>query len=341
MSAQTLFVSCTPGLEPALGAELAELGFPGRVTSGGVEVTAPDGAFRHLNLWSRVASRVLLRVASVSTPQELSRVSLSPWGHAFTLEAGDGTGRFKDALTKLAGQGGAGPLLQARMDGGRCVVSVDTSGELLYQRGYRQEVGRAPLRETLAAGVLRLAGWRPGEPLWDVMCGSGTLLIEAAEWAAGLAPGRNRRFAFEDFPSHDEAAWRALPREKPATPTPMFGSDLNAGALGTARRNAKRAGVLERLTLERLDATKLPARPGPGLLVANLPYGKRVGERSELATLYRGLGLAIRRAAPVWRYAFLLEEGALHLGLPVTRRFAVRNGGLRCKVVVGQLEATP
>lgn len=336
--AQTLFVSCTPGLEPALEAELADLGFPGRATPGGVELTAPDGAYRELNLWSRIASRVLVRVASVATPQELPRVRLAAFGRGFTLEAGEGTGRFKDALTTLAGPG-AGPLLQARMDGARCVVSVDTSGELLYQRGYRQEIGRAPLRETLAAGLLRLAGWRPGEPLWDVMCGSGTILVEAAEQAAGLAPGRNRAFAFEAFPSHDAAAWRALPREKPATPTPLFGSDLNAGALGTARRNAKRAGVLPLLALERLDATRLPAKPGPGLLVANLPYGKRVGEKSELATLYRGLGQAIRRALPGWRYAFLLEEGALHLGLPTTRQFAVRNGGLRCELVVGQLEA--
>lgn len=305
---------------------------------GGVELSAPDGAYRALNLWSRIASRVLLRVATVSTPAELSRVSLAPFGQGFTLEVGDGAGRFRDALSRLAGRGD-GPLLQARKDGERCVVSVDTSGELLYQRGYRQEVGRAPLRETLAAGVLRLAHWRPGEPLWDVMCGSGTLLIEAAEQARGLAPGRNRRFAFEGFPSHDEAAWRALPRAGQAVPTPVFGSDLNAGALGTARRNAKRAGVLEQLTLERLDATKLPPRPGPGLIVANLPYGKRVGEKSELGALYRGLGQAVRALGGGWRYAFLLEEGALHLGLPFARRFSVKNGGLWCELVEGSLEA--
>lgn len=335
---QTLFLSCTPGLEPALEAELAELGFRGLATPGGVELTTPDGTYRELNLWSRIASRVLVRVASVSSPLELSRVSLAPYGRTFTLEAGPGTGRFKDALTKLAGPGG-GPLLLARMDGNRCVVSVDTSGELLFRRGYRQEVGRAPLRETLAAGLLRLAGWSPGEPLWDVMCGSGTILVEAAEQAAGLAPGRNRTFAFEAFPSHDEEAWRALPREKPGVPTPLFGSDLNAGALGTARRNARRAGVLPLLSLERLDATKLPARPGPGLLIANLPYGKRVGEKSELAALYRGLGQAIRRALPEWRYAFLLEAGAEHLGLPFAHRFSLQNGGLWCELVVGRLSA--
>lgn len=334
--AQTLFIACTPGLEPALADELTQLGHPGREVPGGVELTAPDGTYRHLNLWSRIASRVLLRVATVATPNELSRVALAPFGRTFSLELGDGAGRFADGLRKLAGHG-AGPTLHARLDDGRCVLSVDTSGELLYQRGYRQEIGRAPLRETLAAGVLRLAGWRPGEPLWDVMCGSGTILIEAAEQAAGLAPGRARVFAFESFPSHDATAWKALPRARGAVPTPIFGSDLNAGALGTARRNAKRAGLT--LTLERLDATKLPARPGPGLVIANLPYGKRVGEKVELAALYRALGKSIRALGPTWRYAFLLEEGALHLGLPIQRTFAVRNGGLRCEVVTGPVEA--
>ncbi len=334
MTTQALFIACTPGLEPALEAELSELGHPGRAVPGGVELTAPAGAYRELNLWSRVASRVLVRVAAGAAPNELARLPLAPFGRTFTLELGDGAGRFRDVLAAQAGRGD-GPTLHARMDGPRCVVSVDTSGELLYQRGYRQEIGRAPLRETLAAGLLRLAGWRPGEPLWDVMCGSGTILIEAAEQAAGLAPGRNRRFGFEAFTGHDEAAWRALPRQRPATVTPLFGSDVNAGALGTARRNARRAGVLSSLSLERLDATRLPARAGPGLVVANLPYGKRVGERSELAALYRGLGQAIGRALPGWRYAFLLEEGAEHLGVPLPQRLPVRNGGLRCELVVG------
>lgn len=333
---QTLFVATTPGLEPALAEELSEFGLSGREVPGGVELNTPDGAYRAVNLYSRIASRVLLRVAAVAHPNELSKLSLAPYGQAFRLELAGGVGRFKDALQRLAG---GGPSLHARLDDGRCVLSVDTSGELLHFRGYRQEIGRAPLRETLAAGILRLAGWRPGEALWDVMCGSGTILIEAAEQGAGLAPGRARNFAFEAFPSHDEAAWKALPREKLPVLTSVFGSDLNAGALGTARRNAKRAGVLPRLTLERLDATKLPQRAGPGLVIANLPYGKRVGEKPQLAALYRGLGAAVRRLGPAWRYAFLLEEGALHLGLPFQRTFAVNNGGLRCELVVGRLEA--
>jgi putative N6-adenine-specific DNA methylase len=208
-------------------------------------------------------------------------------------------------------------------------------------RGYRQEIGRAPLRETLAAGVLRLAGFRPAEPLWDVMCGSGTFVIEAAEWARGLAPGRNRAFAFEAFANHDAASFAARPRQADMglAPAPIFGSDLNAGALGTARRNARRAGVQDALTLERLDATRLELRAGvpPGLVMANLPYGRRVGEAGELGTLYRQLGAALKKACPRWRFGLLLEEGAEALGLPIEARHRVSNGGLDCQLVVGRM----
>jgi putative N6-adenine-specific DNA methylase len=335
-----LFAQCGPGLEPALAAELVELGLPGRPTPGGVEVHgAPALSWQRLNLWSRVAERVLLRVATVRTPAELGRVRLGDYGAAFALEAsGQGAQPFRDAAARAFPLAPDGLPLLLRLDARACTVSVDTTGELLHFRGYRQEIGRAPLRETLAAGVLRLAGWQPAEPLLDVMCGSGTLLIEAAECALGLAPGRARRFAFEAFPSHDAAAFAALARQGPSVTPVLAGSDLNAGALGTARRNAKRAGVLEHLTLERVDATALaPRGPGPGLVIANLPYGKRVGQRGELGALYRRLGASVRRACPGWRFAFLLEGGAEHLGLLIDETHAVSNGGLRCELVTGRV----
>lgn len=327
----SLFVGCTPGLEDALGDELAGLGYGGAVVSGGCET---EGDFRHVNLWSRIASRVLLRVAEVRSVDELKRLPLAPYGARFELDAfGENAGLWGGALPSTAGA----PKLLLRGTKRGCQVSVDTSGELLHFRGYRQEVGRAPMRETLAAGVLRLAKWSPSEPLWDVMCGSGTMLIEAAELAAGLAPGRNRSFAFEQFPSHDDAAWKAMPRTREATKAELFGSDLNAGALGTARRNAKRAGVFELLKLERLDATRLQRRGERGLVVANLPYGKRVGERDELARLYRSLGSSLTSACAGWYFALLLQEGAEHLGLDIDERHPVSNGGLGCEVVLGQL----
>lgn len=327
----SLFVGCTPGLEDALGEELAELGYGGSVVSGGCET---EGDYRHINLWSRIASRVLLRVREVSTVDELKRFPLTQYGSQFEIDAfGENSSTWGSALPSTAGA----PKLILRGTKRGCQISIDTSGELLHFRGYRQEVGRAPMRETLAAGVLRLAKWNPSEPLWDVMCGSGTMLIEAAEFAAGLAPGRNRSFAFEKFATHDDVKWKAMPRTREATKADLFGSDLNAGALGTARRNAKRAGVFEALKLERLDATKLQARGERGLVIANLPYGKRVGERDELGRLYRALGQSLTAACKGWYFALLLEEGAEHLGLNIEERHRVGNGGLDCEVVLGQL----
>lgn len=331
---ETLFVGTTPGLEAVLAEELEELGFPGEPTSGGVTLEAPPGTYRTLNLWSRIASRVLLRVAEVPTPNALRKLKLSQYGEAFEIDAfGIDPGKWGSVLPSTPGA--VKLLLRGTKSG--CQVSLDTSGELLHFRGYRQEVGRAPMRETLAAGVLRLTRWKPEEPLWDLMCGSGTLIIEAAEIALGLAPGRNRKFAFERFPSHDEAGWRALPRERAGVKPAITGSDLNAGALGTARRNAKRAGVFESLTLERLDATRLSARGPTGLVIGNLPYGKRVGERDELGQLYRALGKSLRAACPGWYFGFLLEGGAEQLGLEIAERHRVANGGLECEVVLGQV----
>ncbi len=334
MKHETLFVGTTPGLEGVLAEELHELGFPGEPSSGGVTLEAPAGSYRFINLWSRLASRVLLRVAEVASVDALRKLPLKGYSADFEIDAfGEGAAAWGGVLKSTPGA----VKLLLRGTKGRCQVSIDTSGELLHFRGYRQEVGRAPMRETLAAGVLRLAKWKPEEPLWDVMCGSGTLLIEATEMAAGLAPGRNRKFAFESFASHDAAGFQALPRSRTAVKGDLFGSDLNAGALGTTRRNAKRAGVFELLKLERLDATKLVKRGDTGLVIANLPYGKRVGERDELGKLYRSLGKSLRAACPGWYFAFLLEEGAEHLGLTIAERHRVSNGGLDCEVVLGQM----
>nr|MCU0701454.1 RNA methyltransferase [Myxococcaceae bacterium] len=211
-------------------------------------------------------------------------------------------------------------------------------GELLHVRGARQETGKAPLRETLASGVLRLCEWNPGEPLWDVMCGSGTFLLEASEQALGFQPGRNRRFAFERFGAVSPEALAQAKAARAKVSTWLRGSDLNAGALGVARRNARRAGVLDALQLERLDATALKTPDvRPGLVLANLPYGKRVGTRFELATLYSRVGRTLKQSLRGWRFGFLLQDGVDALGLEVSRSFQVKNGGLSCLVVTGRL----
>jgi putative N6-adenine-specific DNA methylase len=336
-----------------------------------VELEGPPGLHQEANLRLRTASRVLLRLGSFRAPDAgalvkglaglpLSRVwdgkapprlsvtlhrSRLPGPDAVLSAAARAWGLPSVARAgELDEESSAGLTLLVRGEGGAWTVSADTSGDALHRRGYRQEVSRAPLRETLASGILLLAGYDGVAPLVDPMCGSGTFLIEAAWMSMGRDPGLARAFAFESFPGFDAAAWTARKQraEAEALPAPrgaLRGYDLNAGALGTARRNARRAGVT--LALERHDVRTLAAPPdGPGLLVANPPYGKRVGEAEDLPGLYRALGATLRKGFGGWRAALLVPEdkGLVQaLGLPEARSLPVRNGGLRCRLLLARL----
>ncbi|WP_224367649.1 THUMP domain-containing class I SAM-dependent RNA methyltransferase [Hyalangium versicolor] len=365
---EQVFAVAPPGLEPALEAEAAALGLAPRRVEGGVELEGPTGLHQEANLRLRTASRVLLRLGTFRAPdvgaltRGLGELDLSSvWNGQETprlsVAAHDSrvpTNAVPSAAARawrLSSVGKAGPLdeeeesegltLLLRLEGVECTVSADTSGASLHRRGYRQEIGRAPLRETLAAGILELAGYDGVEPLVDPMCGSGTFLIEGAWKSMRRAPGLERTFAFEHFPRFDAAAWdqrRARARAESLTaPRGSFhGFDINAGALGTARRNARRAGLT--LALERRDVKTLDAPvPGLGLVVANPPYGKRVGEGGELPALYRALGATLRRSFQGWRVALLVpDDEALirELGLKEIKSLRVRNGGLRCRLLM-------
>ncbi len=364
---EQIFAVVPPGLEPALEAEAAALGLSPRRVEGGVELEGSAGLHQEANLRLRTASRVLLRLGRFRAPDvgaltrglaalEMARVwngkdtpRLSVTAHGSRVP-GNAVPSAAARAWGLSSVGHAGPLdeegtegltLLVRLEGPECTVSADTSGEPLHRRGYRQEIGRAPLRETLAAGILRLAGYDGGEPLVDPMCGSGTFLIEGAWMSMRRAPGLERGFAFEQFPRFEPAAWaerraRARAESLPAPRAPLHGFDINAGALGTARRNARRAGLT--LALERRDVKSLEAPvAGPGLVVANPPYGKRVGEGGELPELYRALGATLRRSFKGWRAALLVpdEEGLIQeLGLRDAKSLKVRNGGLRCRLLL-------
>jgi putative N6-adenine-specific DNA methylase len=315
---ETLFITTTPGLERVLLAEAQGLG-EARAVLGGVRLVGLAGVHRRANLSLRCANRVWLEVAR--------------------LKIGDGSSLRE---TRRAFKGW-GPI-QLKFEPGLVLVNVDTSGELLYRRGYRQEVSRAPLRETLAAGLLQLAGHQPDAPLWDPLCGSGTLAIEAALTSRRIAAGLHRSFAFERFPSHDPVAYAA---EKaaldasvlPSAPTPIWASDLNAGSLGTARRNAARAGVQKDLRLFRHDAAQPePNLPEGALVISNLPYGKRTGGGSDLAALYRAVVKACRESGAA-RAGFLAADpkASEWLGLEESESYPIENGGLKCSFVVGKL----
>jgi len=367
---ECVFVPALPGLEPALAEEAEACGLSPQRVDGGVELTGAPGLHQEANLRLRTASRVWLRLGRFPAPDAgaltkgLAALALGPvWDGrgAPRLSVSLHGARFPgpDAVLAAAARAwglssveragaldeeaaGDGLTLLVRVEGTTCTVSADTSGEALHRRGYRQEVSRAPLRETLAAGILVLAGYDGVAPLVDPMCGSGTFLIEGAWMSQRRAPGLARAFAFERFPGFDAAAWaaRRARAEAEALPAPravLRGHDINAGSLGTARRNARRAGVT--LTLERHDVRTLvpPEGLAPGWVVANPPYGKRVGESEDLPGLYRALGKTLRQSFAGWHAALLVpEEPALirALELPEARSLAVRNGGLRCRLLL-------
>ena len=237
-------------------------------------------------------------------------------------------------------------LFTARFFHDRCMVSADSSGALLHLRGYRRAVGKAPLRETLAAALLLGAGWDGTTPLVDPLCGSGTIAIEGALIARRMAPGARRRFAFMDWPAYDEALWtglleRAQSGVLPAPPAPILASDRDAGATAAAAANAERAGVAADIGIatQALSNAAPPEWAGPGLVAANPPYGVRVGDQDRLRNLYAQLGKLLGARFAGWRVALLSADRVLEgqVGLPLGEALRTTNGGIPVRVVVGEV----
>jgi putative N6-adenine-specific DNA methylase len=225
-------------------------------------------------------------------------------------------------------------------------ISADSSGELLHRRGYRKEIAKAPLRETLAAAMVLASGWRSGEPLLDPMCGSGTIPIEAAMIACGIAPGLRRKFQFMDWPTFEANRWNDILENARASATHSVegirGSDRDAGAIQAAARNAERAGLADTIqfgveaisgSISGLEDTA----NGVGWILTNPPYGIRIGEGEDLRDLYARLGEAMR-AKRGWRVGILTSDVALvrQIRLPLLPRFNSRNGGIPVSFLVSE-----
>jgi len=355
---QPLFAITAPGLETLCAGELTALGLANRPVPGGVEF---HGGLREIylaNLWLRTATRVVVRMDSFrcrSFPELFQRTRRLPWGQFLRpqtrLEVSASsrgsrlfhTDRIADTVRDAIGHppgdpaGSSAPGTQrllVRFEDDVCQLSVDSSGELLHRRGYRQDAAPAPLRETLAAAMLLLAGWDGREPLYDPLCGSGTLPIEAALLAGRRPPGAKRTFAFMNWPGYRAGLWQALQveavRQQAAPETVIAGSDRDPAVLAAARRNAGRAGVegLLQLRCAALETLELP--PGPGLLIANPPYGARLGRGEDLQRLFAALGAACRRGGAGWRCLFLAPEAGLAraTGLDLRPLAQFSNGGI-------------
>ncbi|MBU1742417.1 MAG: hypothetical protein KKC37_12805, partial [Proteobacteria bacterium] len=322
------------------------------------------------NLESRLAERIwwrLLDCRDRGSGHLASRLAELPWeallGPGFDLEVSvTGPGLDQAARQRLAALvqksyaalRGAGPgpteappqrLLLRRAER-RWRLGLDSSGERLHRRGYRLDAARAPLRETLGAAVLTLAGYGPLRPLWDPMCGSGTLLIEAAQVARDMAPGRGRAFAFQTWANFREATWRHLikragDRVRPACPAPIVGLDRHPAAVRATQDNARRAGVAADLRVGRGDFFDLePIGGPPGLVVVNPPYGQRLRLTKSPAGFYGLLGRHLRRCFPGWRAAVLVPAlelaGALALGSAASH--VLKSGGRRIFLVTADLD---
>ena len=225
-------------------------------------------------------------------------------------------------------------------------ISADSSGELLHRRGYRKEVAKAPLRETLAAAMVLASGWKKGEPVLDPMCGSGTIPIEAALIARGIAPGLERKFQFMNWPAFDEHRWGEI-REKAKGAVKhslenIRGSDRDAGAIEAAARNAERAGVADTIqfSVEAVSsaiAALDDVTTGVGWILTNPPYGVRMGESEDLRNLYAKLGSALK-ARSGWRVGILTSDAVLvrQTRLPLQPRFNSSNGAIPVSFLVSE-----
>ncbi|TDL84289.1 class I SAM-dependent RNA methyltransferase [Palleronia sediminis] len=355
-----LFLVCPPGLEPFLAAEARALGLPDpREVPGGVETQGGWPEIARANLWLRGATRVLLRLAefrALHLAQLDKRARRVDWGAVLRpdipvrVEASchrsriyhdrAAAGRVARAITETLGApvaAEAAVVVKLRIDDDLATISLDTTGESLHKRGHKLDAGKAPLRETTAALLLGACGFDGTETVVDPMCGSGTIPIEAASIAAGLAPGRDRGFAFHDFAGFDADGWAATLTDLSPRPTDLrfHGSDRDSGAVARAAANATRAGVGDIAQFARAAISDAaPPEGPPGLLLTNPPYGARIGDRKLLFGLYGAFGDVLRARFRGWRVGFVTSDAGLAraTGLDLREGPQFRHGGLSIRL---------
>jgi putative N6-adenine-specific DNA methylase len=366
---QAFFASCPRGLEGLLAEELVGFGArEARVFPGGVAFEGDMRLCYRANLESRLATRVLARLgrSPYASERDVYEAALAvAWPEWFSeklsirvdvkairspLKSLDfATLTIKDAVCdRFRADRGARPdvdtrspevRIQAFLDKEEIAFYIDTSGEALNRRGFRTEAGEAPLKENLAAGMLRLAGWKPDEPLLDPMCGSGTIAIEAAMMALAIPPGHARGFGFERLSGFDRARWNevrvaALARRAPARRLPIFARDRYGEELKKARANLLAAGLADCVELKQADVLDTGAPAEAGVMVANPPYGARLGEDEALANFYPRLGDTLKKYYAGWRCYILSGDTRLPklIRLNASRRTPLYNGPLECRL---------
>ena len=381
------FAPCPRGLSGVLAEELTLLGATTvHAQEAGVAFEGDQPLGYRANLHSRIASRVLQRVALfpyANEQQIYDAAVMLAWpswfdvsrtikveinAHRCPLKSLDFiTLRIKDAVCdKFREQVGSRPSVDARepdirihvfLDATHASLYLDLSGEPLFKRGLRDHTGEAPLKKNLAAGIIKLSGWQPGEAFLDPMCGSGTFLIEAAEMALDIAPGLSggklREFAFTKLKNFAKAMWdvqvaAAKQRVKPATLLPIFGTDKYGYAITDARENLTANGLIDCVHLKQVSILEVSSPATSGVLVTNPPYGERLGDTTDLAELYPKLGDWLKQKFAGWRAYFFTGDPQLAKGvrLSASKRTPLFNGKIECrlfeyKIIAGSNRKAP
>jgi putative N6-adenine-specific DNA methylase len=371
---EKFFASCPRGLEALLAEDLTAAGVKDlKAIPGGVHFVADWPTCYAVNLHSRIATRILWRVAHgrYAKEDDIYKLALDcPWGKWFaatqTIRV-DVTAvksplkslefitlRIKDAICdRFRADTGKRPNVDTRepdvrmhgfITADECTLYIDTSGAPLYQRGLRQKTVEAPLKENVAAGIIRLSGWQPGMPLLDPMCGSGTFLTEAAQMALNIAPGAGgRSFGFQRLKNFQLGVWKdmldeAMDVEKPAAFAGIYGSDISPVSVRAALANLDRAGLLPAVKLSSGDILEIEAPPRgegeAGIMIANPPYGERLSEQEELAAFYPQLGSALKRNFAGWNCFLLTADLRMPklMRLTPSKKTPLYNGAIECRL---------
>jgi 23S rRNA (guanine2445-N2)-methyltransferase / 23S rRNA (guanine2069-N7)-methyltransferase len=381
----SLFASTARGLEELLKSELDALGAQDlQVVQGGVHFQADDRVMYQSLLWSRLASRILLPLGEFGVWSDLDLyvgAQSIPWTEMFDSNTSfaihfSGTNevirnsqfgalRIKDAIVDSftrqnlerpnVDRDQPGIRINAWLNKDRVSIALDLSGDSLHQRGYRQQTGAAPLKETLAAAIVMRSGWQSTTPLVDPMCGSGTLLLEAALIACDRAPGLLRtHWGFNRWKNHNQAAWQDVLEEAKArarvgtaaATARFFGYDNDSRVLESARANARRAGVFELFTFTQQDVIKLKnplaGQEVTGTVLSNPPYGERLESEPALIALHSQLGRIMKQNFAGWNLSLFSASPELLscLQLRADRQFKAKNGPLECVQKNYQLAAT-
>jgi putative N6-adenine-specific DNA methylase len=369
MAPNRYFATCPRGLEQLLVDELGEVGAKSiKSTDGGVSFDGDWTVCYAANLHSRIATRIMWQVGRGKYANEEDlfnaayKLNWPQWfdvKHDFMVKVTGvkcplkslefATLKIKDAVCdKFRLAVGSRPYIDTKNPAVRIHAYLtadeyqfylDTSGAALYQRGNRGASIEAPLRENLAAGILKLSGWQAGQPLLDPMCGSGTFLLEAAMVALSIAPGLKRNFGFEKLRTFESDSWKKIRSKaekavKPLSFQKIYGSDVDLRAVRVSKQNLEAAGLLEAVQLAQVDMISAVPPADHGVLVANPPYGVRIGEDEELALLYPKMGEALKKKFAGWNTYFLTNDLRMPklMRLTPSKRTPLFNGPLECRL---------